>query len=114
MEYYKSLTAFSKIQLAQSSTSAQATHLRGATAPMDIGAINKGKKARATDSKARTTRAKESRRASTTTEKEELQRRIRQKKRKATTQRMVSATRNRTSTTRKGLWTTDERRKRQR
>ena len=42
LEYYK-VTAFSKMQLAQSSTSAQATHLGGATAPMDIGAINKGK-----------------------------------------------------------------------
>ena len=41
MEYYKSITAFSRMQ--QASTSAQASHLGGGQAPMDIGAINKGK-----------------------------------------------------------------------
>ena len=41
MEYYKSITAFSRMQ--QASTSAQASHLGGGLAPMDIGAINKGK-----------------------------------------------------------------------
>ena len=40
MEYYKSITAFSRMQQA---TSAQATYQGGGAAPMDIGAINKGK-----------------------------------------------------------------------
>ena len=41
MEYYRTTTAFSRLQ--QSTSASVATNFNGGAAPMDIGAINKGK-----------------------------------------------------------------------
>ena len=41
MEYYRTTTAFNRLQ--QSASSSVATNYSGGAAPMDIGAINKGK-----------------------------------------------------------------------
>ena len=66
MELYTSSTAFSKMQMTLASTSAQATHLGGAAAPMDMEQSTM-EKLSAVQPKARTTaRARASRRPSTT------------------------------------------------
>ena len=57
MEYYRTTTAFSRLQ--QSASSSAATNYNGGAAPMDIGAINKEKERASTKAKERQEKVKE-------------------------------------------------------